>query len=331
MGKEIDIIIPAYKAQKTILRTLASIATQTILESISVTIVNDADGEGYSRFVKQFKDVMDIKEITLETNGGPGVARQAGIDATRAPYFTCIDADDTFANPFALEILLANMKAEPGYHTVIGAFAEQQPGLQFLVHQEDMVWMFGKLYTRAFIDRYNIRFNDTRANEDNGFNTIVRLVSSETEKVKFIQDIVYYWHYKEDSITRINNAQYSYDQSFVGYTENMIYAIKKAKEVKPFNSYIDMWAVQVMAQLYIYYYQTVKRDKRFVKQNYNSCVKYYREIFYHYDSTMKKEDFEAIFGETLSGQAPNMKDVVPDKSIYEFIKTLKEDSKKWAQ
>ena len=321
--KKIDVIIPAYKAQNTIERTLSSIVMQSIIDNLTVTIVNDTDGIGYKKFVDQFKDYMDIREITLKENGGPGVARQTGIDNTSSPYFTCIDADDTFASAFSLEILLRNMEIESGYHTVIGSFVEQHLNLQFLNHQNDMVWMFGKLYTREFINKYKIRFNETRANEDNGFNTIIRLVSSDQEKIKFITDIVYFWHFKENSITRINNCQYSYDGSFVGYTDNMIYAIKHAKKVKPFNSYIDMWAIQVMAQLYMYYYQTIKRDPRFVKQNYNYCIKYYKEIFQELESRMSKENFYDIFAETLSQQAPNMRDIVPEKTIYQFIDELK--------
>lgn len=322
MKKKIDVIIPAYKAQDTIARTLSSVVIQSIVDQVKITIVNDADEIGYKDFVEHFSPYVEIQEITLEKNGGPGVARQAGIDNTNLPYFTCIDADDTFAGAFSLEILLKHMEEEPNYHTVVGNFAEQHPGLQFLAHPNDLVWMFGKLYTRAFIEKYKIRFNETRANEDNGFNTIIRLVSSETEKIKFIQDIVYFWHHKEDSITRINNNQYSYDQSFVGYADNMIYAIKEAKKKKPFNSYIDMWAIQVMAQLYLYYYQTVKRDPRFKEQNYTYCVKFYDQVFKHYHDTMEKETYEQIFAEVLSQQAPNMQDLVPELTIYQFIKKL---------
>lgn len=326
IGKKIDVIIPAYKAQNTIIRTLCSITEQSIKDFITVTIVNDADGIGYSNFVNMFKDFIDIKEITLEINGGPGVARQYGIDNTFSPYFTCIDADDTFGNAFSLEILLRGVEMNPGYHTISGTFIEQHENLYFLTHQNDLIWMFGKLYTRSFINKYKIRFNDTRANEDNGFNTFIRLVSSDTEKIMFLSDIVYFWHHKEDSITRINNAQYSYDQSFVGYVDNMIYAVKEAKKVKPFNSYIDMWAIQVMAQLYVYYYQTQKRDERFLEQNYNYCKKYYKEVFKHYHETMIKENFEGIFAETISQQSHNMQDILPEKTIYQFIEDLKRDA-----
>jgi len=319
--KKIDVIIPAYKAQGTILRTLCSIATQTILDKLTVTIVNDADKVGYKNFIETFSPFMDIKEIVLEKNIGPS-CRQVGIDNTTSPFFTCIDADDTFANPFCLELMLKKAEESPEYHTFIGAFAEERENLQFVTHQNDMIWMFGKIYRRDFINKYKIRFNETRANEDNGFNTIVRLVSSETEKVMFLPDIVYFWHWKEDSITRINNMQYSYDQSFIGYVDNMIYAINHAKKVKPFNSYIDMWAVKVMCNLYIYYYQTLKRDSRFAKQNYGYCVKYYNEIFKKYNESVDKTGFENIFSETISEQSVNMKDVLPDKTIHQFIKEL---------
>lgn len=319
--KKIDVIIPAYKAQGTILRTLCSIATQTILDKLTVTIVNDADKVGYKNFIEIFSPFMDIKEIVLEKNIGPS-CRQVGIDNTTSPFFTCIDADDTFANPFCLELMLKKAEESPEYHTFIGAFAEERENLQFVTHQNDMIWMFGKMYRRDFINKYKIRFNETRANEDNGFNTIVRLVSSETEKVMFLPDIVYFWHWKEDSITRINNMQYSYDQSFIGYVDNMIYAINHAKKVKPFNSYIDMWAVKVMCNLYIYYYQTLKRDSRFAKQNYGYCVKYYNEIFKKYNESVDKTGFENIFSETISEQSVNMKDVLPDKTIHQFIEEL---------
>jgi glycosyltransferase involved in cell wall biosynthesis len=320
--KKLDVIIPAHKAQNTILRTLSSIAQQTILDKIVVTIVNDADGIGYQKFIDMFRDVMDIKELVMDTNGGPGVARQYGIDNTTCPYFTCIDADDTFANAYSLELLVKKADENKEYHTIIGSFAEEHEGLNFVSHSNDMVWMFGKLYKRDFIKKYDIRFNETRANEDNGFNTIIRLVSSEDEKVMFLPDIVYFWHWKEDSITRINNCQYSYDQSFVGYVDNMIYAIKHAKKVKPFNNYIDMWAIQTMAQLYIYYYQTVKRDPRFTEQNYAKCKEYYDKVFKEIEQRIDKKILDDIFAQTMAQQSVNMQDFVAEKTVYQFIKEL---------
>lgn len=121
--------------------------------------------------------------------------------------------------------------------------------------------------------------------------------------------------------------EYSYNGSFIGYVDNMIYAIQHAKKVKPFNNYIDMWAIKVMCNLYIYYYQTLKRDSRFAEQNYGYCVKYYNEIFKHYDESTTKDNFESIWSETLTEQAVNMNDILPDKTIHQFIEGLKDVGK----
>lgn len=315
----IDIIIPAYKAQESIERTVGSIAIQSMKDSIKVTIVNDCDSKNYDKVIKRYSDILDIQEIKLNKNGGPGVARQYGIDNTSAPFFTCIDADDTFAGAFAIEILYRNLMNDPKNVVSIGTFLEEHEELQFVPHIQDMIWMFGKLYKRSFIEKYNIRFNDTRANEDNGFNTIIRLCSDEYEKIAFIQDVVYYWHFKEDSITRINNCEYSYNQSFPGYTENMIYAIKVAKKNKPFNGYINLWACQVMINLYVYYLQTCERDPRFKEQNFASCVKFYKEIFCNIYNELEPKVFKEICSTVMRDSAPGMIGVVPDITIYQFF------------
>lgn len=323
--KLIDVIIPAYKAQKTIDKTVASVATQSISDKCIVTIVNDGEKGNYKKTIDRFKDLIEIREIKMLENGGPGVARQFGIDNTSCPYFTCIDADDTLSGAFALDILLRGFAENPNNCAVIGSFAEEHPNLQFISHQSDLVWMFGKLYRRSFIDKCNIRFNSTRANEDNGFNTLLRLCATEQEPIAFIQDNVYFWHSKEDSITRINNCEYSYNQSFVGYTDNMIYAIVEAKRRNPFNGNVMYWAAQTMFHLYTYYLQTCERDKRFIDQNYKCCVRYYQAVFKKIRPDISDEIFKEIYSNVI--QQSDMQNIAPDITIYQFLDMLEKEPK----
>jgi glycosyltransferase involved in cell wall biosynthesis len=327
MNKEklIDVIIPAYKAQESIERTVASLAIQSIKDKIKVTIVNDCDSQDYSKVIKRYSDLIDIQEIKLNKNGGPGVARQYGIDNTNLPYFTCIDADDTLSGAFSLELLYKNLINNPNGVVCVGSFLEEHEDLQFIPHAGDLIWMFGKLYLRKFIDKYEIKFNETRANEDNGFNTLVRLCSDEYEKIIFIQDVVYYWHFKEDSITRINNCEYSYNQSFPGYTENMIYAVKEAKKKKPFNGYINLWATQVMFNLYVYWLQTCERDPRFKEQNFNSCVKFYEEVFRDINKELSDKIFKEVYSTVMRDSAQGMLGVAPHVTIYQFLEILEDE------
>ena len=55
--KLIDVIIPVYKAHSTLMRTLSSIACQSIVDNLRVTLVNDCCPEGdYQYFVDKFSD-----------------------------------------------------------------------------------------------------------------------------------------------------------------------------------------------------------------------------------------------------------------------------------
>ena len=264
---KIDVIIPAYKAQNTILRTLSSIAEQEILEDLEVTIVNDADGIGYDEYVKMFSPYMKVKEITMPENAGPGEARQYGINNTSNPFITFIDADDTFSGRFALKILRLNMLSDPRIACVFSNFLEDQQ-MAYLQHPNDSVWMFGKLYKRDFINKYKIHFppENSRSNEDGFFNTLCKLYQNENEQIKFIPDITYYWCFKEDSITRKDNANYSYNGSFVGYCNNQINALKEAEKRVPFNGEVMKQKVLVLCNLYEYLLETKRSDEQYFKQ-----------------------------------------------------------------
>ena len=326
-NNKIDIIIPAYKAQGTMLRALSSIACQSILGDLEVTIVNDCCPNGdYSQFVRMFEPYMSIREIRMPQNGGPGQARQFGIDHTENQYFTCMDADDTFAGTLAMETLRAGIQLNPTIQCCVGTFAELHENLQIVPHQNDMVWMFGKLYKREFIDRYNVRFNETRANEDTGFNTIVRLLCSNNpnEIVHWIGETVYYWHEKMDSITRINNCQYAFDQSFCGWTDNMIYAIETAKRAQPFNGAIDQWTLECMMQLYSYFIETVARNPVFTEQNWEYVKKFYHSTYKHIEANISKEMLALAYSAVMQGKFVGgvMAGIIPHIGLYEFMDKL---------
>ena len=329
-NNRIDVIIPAYKAHGTILRTLSSIAEQTILKDVDVTIVNDSCPEGnYSDFVKMFKPYMTIKEIKLDKNGGPGVARQYGIDHTHNEFFTCIDADDTFCGAIALEILREGIKADNAIKCCSAVFNQLGDNLQSIVtHGNDMVWMFGKIYRRDFIDQYKIRFNSTRANEDTGFNTWVRLLcDNPQEQVRFITECVYYWHNKENSITRINDNQYSFDQSLCGWTDNMIYAIDNVKRQKPFSGSSMQFTVECMINLYYYYVQTVARKPVFAEQNWEYVKKFYNKCYKRIEDDISDEVFAQMFSANSQGRwgSGEMFGIIPHIGIREFMEKLKSE------
>lgn len=338
----IDVIIPAYNVPDHILfRCLASIACQDIVEELEVTIVDDASTvENYHKVAEYFSSIMKINVLRYETNGGPGVARQYGIDHTKNGYMTFIDADDTFNGAFALKALRNGLEMNNGlFHTCVGVFDEvHEEGLApgdgpiLMAHEQDLVWMFGKLYRRSFIDQYNIHFHESsRANEDNGFNTMIRLCSSEQEQINFIAAHVYYWHENPNSITRANDCQYSYGgsdrDSFYGYVENMIFAIKEAKKRKPYNGFITMWAVTCMLNLYEYYIECYARANEHAANNFKWCKRFYDEVYASIEEDIPAEMFAQHYNEVMRNAytGDKLNGIIPCMSVYEFIEKLKED------
>lgn len=325
---KIDVIIPAYKAQNTIIRTLSSIAMQSIVKDIKVSIVNDCDGIGYKKFVDMFKPFMDVQELTMDKNMGPGSCRQYGIDHTDNPLLTFIDADDTFAGAYALYILRENLLKEQENACVFSSFIEENVNNTFITHQNDGVWMFGKIYKRDFINKYKVRFKEgSRANEDAGFNMILKLCSNPQERIKYLQDTTYFWHFKEDSITRINKGQYSYDQSYVGYTDNMIYALKYVEGLNPFNNQVMLTKVMVMCNLYEYWIETDARDQRFKEQNWNCAKRYYNEIYKEIEPKINDEVLAEVYNEIMRGAYAGNKlfKIIPSMGIKEFLTKLKSE------
>lgn len=338
-NRKIDVIIPAYNVPDNILfRCLAIIACQDIIEDLEITIVDDASTEqNYEAIIKNFESMIKINILRYEVNGGPGVARQYGLDHTSNGYVTFIDADDTFNGAFALKALRKGIEINNGlYKMCVGVFDEvHEEGINdgpiLMSHEQDMVWMFGKLYRREFIDKYNIHFHETsRANEDNGFNTMIRLCANDREQINFIPAHVYYWHENLNSITRHNDCQYSYGSSdrdsFYGYVENMIFAIKEAKKKNPYNGFITMWSVNCMLHIYEYYIECEARAPEHAETNFKWCKWYYDEIFSKIEKDISKEILAQQYNEILRNAyiGNKLEGIIPSMSIYEFLKKLKE-------
>jgi len=332
---KIDVIIPAYNVPDEILmRCLASIYEQNIINDINVVIVDDASSvQNYQEVVDRFKG-LSTKILTMKKNGGPGDARQFGLDQTCSPFVTFVDADDTLNGSFALTVMRKQLLDNPVNIMVSSVFMEvhdEKSDLPLcLPHSQDLVWMFGKMYRRSFLERNNVHFlPGSRANEDNGFNTIIRLCASEQEQICFISEATYFWHENENSITRANNCEYSYGggerNSFHGYTENMIFAITEAKKHKPYNGYISLWSVDCMMNLYEYYIECEARSPKTAVQNFECCKRYFEAVYSKIE--VSEEMLIAGYNEVMKNayMGSKLEGIIPCMGIREFLESLKSD------
>lgn len=254
--KLIDVIIPAYNSHKTIDRTLYSICYQDISSFINVYIINDFSDVDYTKEVQFFSQFITIYEIKLEKNVGPGIARDIGLKHSNSKYIVFMDSDDIFASPIALKTLLNNIELNNA-DLVIGRFIEESQN-GFIQHENDIIWLHGKIYKREFLEKNNIEFNydSSRANEDVGFNQLILL---NDPIVIYIDEAIYFWVYNSDSITAKNNQIYRVE-GVVGYVENMTYALEKAIENNVNENKIAEVALNTMYASYYYYLESGKEE-----------------------------------------------------------------------
>lgn len=320
-NNKIDVIIPAYNVPDKILsRCLASIAMQECVDDVEVTIIDDASTEeNYKAVIKNFEPLMKINLLIMDVNGGPGAARQYGIDNTSNELITFIDADDTFVGAHSLFVLRKVMNDNNAVMS-IGNFEkviELENNIAFEIHEENYTWLFGKMFKRLFLKENEIRFHPTsRANEDNGFMRICKFCATKhSKKIVKINKTVYTWNFSKNSITRANFCEYNYGTSkkdnFYGYIENMLYAIQYANNhnITTYdiadNISIEDFILETMVYIYSEYIMVCK----FAKENSPKILEYFKRF---YDEAYKQIE-------------PYLKEEKVNKSVFNSIK-IKYDS-----
>ncbi|OXU15282.1 glycosyltransferase family 2 protein [Sedimentisphaera salicampi] len=106
---KISVIIPAYNNAETISRAVKSALNQT-LEPLEVIVVDDCSTDNTSEVLKSTED--RIRFIQRQHNGGPGAARNDGINAMKGEWASFLDGDDEWYTE-KLEIQARFLKRNP--------------------------------------------------------------------------------------------------------------------------------------------------------------------------------------------------------------------------
>ena len=313
----IDVIIPAYNAHDTICETLSSLVMQSIKDKLNVYIVNDCSSKNYSKIVKKFSSMLNIKEIKTPKNSGPGFSRQLGIDSSNSEYLVFIDSDDVFYDYLSIEKLY-NTIVKSNSNVVSGKFIEEVNG-GVIIHENDDIWMHAKIFRRSFLDDTNIRFNDTYSNEDTGFNNLIKLCTT----LHLIDDIIYVWRCNPKSITRA--SEYNF-WGMEGFAYNICWAIRQAEEKKCNKSKMAKLLYETMLEMYYRYvfYKVIRPDADDVLK---WCVDL-KKLYLKYENDLsyltKEKSVYTIFSKMYSILGCSTVVLNNDLSFYKFLDMIKD-------
>ena len=281
----IDVIIPVYNSHDKICESLASLSTQTIKDKLLVTIVDDNSLKDYYEEIDIFKRDLNINYLKLDSNKGPGVAREYGLENTNNEFIVFLDSDDQFMNCYSLETLY-NVINENDLDIVIASELVEDKGININNYGN----LHSKIYRRTHIENNNIHFNSSRYSEDNSFNQIVM---NTTDKLLKIDDILYIYRNNDKSVTNNNDKV----KILMSYIFNMLWTVSELEKRNVDNNNISF----IISFCYVYTYVSIKIDTN--NNDYSKLYKYcykLEEVYNKYNNYYTDDDiFELLSNELL--------------------------------
>lgn len=205
---KVSVIVPMYCA-KSVMEPCISALLRQGMEEMEIILVDDCSPDGtYEYACEVYRDNQKIRVIKAAQNGGPGLARNRGIEEAKGEYICFCDIDDCYrdgavktmyeeavrfhADVYATtEVYMTVVKSLPadlatipeenllrfGFVPAGEALDEETPDFAGDMKSRMDGWLdhlyhwssIGKLYRREHLNAHQIRFQDLRIAEDQLF------------------------------------------------------------------------------------------------------------------------------------------------------------------
>lgn len=177
----VSVIIPIYKAEKSIRRCIDSVLAQTY-KDWELILVDDGSPDNSGVVCDEYAHNDSRIRVFHKSNGGVSSARNRGLDEARGERICFVDADDCLKPDFLSKMVvnahdsvvcgfrsLQGLQITPEDVDVTGAEMGAYIPKFFNSHSAPAPW--AKLFRKDIIDKYHIRFNQKlKLTEDTIFN-----------------------------------------------------------------------------------------------------------------------------------------------------------------
>lgn len=302
----IDIIIPAYNAHNTIEKTLCSIGLQANKKILNVYIINDGSKNDYKEICNKYSKILNIKELKLKANKGPGFARQYGLNHSKGKYIIFLDSDDILYDCYTTSNLYYEMEYNKLDICISSVYYETENNI-YKYYPSHMHNLHGKIFRRSCIENNNIKFFNSRCNEDTMFFYMAKLC---TDNIKVIKIPTYIHQYNKQSISESNNFWANNIKVFAKNACKLIDFIDK--------KYINRKKSSVMLAniLICLYYEYNENYLEIDKKSIINCIKPFYKKADKLIRLLTNEEWNEIYHNYYS-------EIIPRISFYDFLNLIK--------
>lgn len=143
----VSVIVPIYKAEKTLPDCINSILNQTY-NDFELILVDDGSPDNCGNICDEYAQKDSRIRVVHKSNGGVSSARNIGMDNVQGEYFVCIDSDDIVA-PCYLEDLVTTQENHTEFgHVLCGFYSVSQKRNYILNAKETLSIVDRKDYMR---------------------------------------------------------------------------------------------------------------------------------------------------------------------------------------
>lgn len=220
----ISVVIPIYNTGIYLRKCLDSLVCQT-LEDIEIICIDDVSPDNSSDIVQEYaKKDNRIKLIKHTVNTGQGGARNTGILAAKGEFIASVDSDD-FIAPNMLEKLWESSELGEFDVTCCGfirvtdtnteitrrvfkstAVDNSNNAINIFTRANPAIW--NKLWRRTLFIDNDIFFPEKLYYQDMA---TIPLLLSKANKIKFIDDCLYYYLVRDGSVTTTYSPKHIID------------------------------------------------------------------------------------------------------------------------
>lgn len=274
---KISVIVPIYNAELYLSRCVGSILNQTFTD-FDLILVNDGSRDGSSLLCNEYELKDRRVHVIHQENSGPAIARNKGIDyafsQSDSKYLVFVDSDD-YLHPQFLEYMYyatednmveismcqhkyisANEKLE-NVELYNGCLTNEISAENLMIsHSNSFNYVWGKLFVKGCFK--TLRFPESVFfGEDN---LIIFKAMFESNRIVFIENVLYYYFYTGTGITKSPWTPKSLDV-FEGIKVQLNYYAEHGYE-KAYEKEIELYIQQ-----YAYQIHRIREDKENLEKN----------------------------------------------------------------